>query len=55
MDAEKAICFIQKWLQDVEGVGVNWFFLQAITDEKDREALDYINKVLFKNQKVEQI
>ena len=55
MNAEEAILYIQKWLQDVEGVGIGWFHLQANhTNEKDQEALDFINKVIFNNQKVEQ-
>ena len=56
MNAEEAILHIEKWLQDVEGVGIGWLHLQAnFTDEKDNEAMKFINKLIDKNQKVEQL
>jgi hypothetical protein len=56
MNAEEAILYIQKWLQDVEGVDIGWFHLQAnFTDEKDNEAMKFITKLIDKNQKVEQV
>jgi hypothetical protein len=55
MNAEEAILYIQKWLDNVEGVSIDWFHFQADnTNEKDNEAIEFINKLIDKNQKEKQ-
>jgi hypothetical protein len=55
MNAEETILYIQKWLENVEGVSIDWFHFQANnTNEKDDEAIKFINKLIDKNQKEKQ-
>jgi hypothetical protein len=51
MNAEEAILYVQKWLNNVEGVNLNWLYCQADnTDKKDYEAIKLINKIINKNK-----